>query len=77
MNSTDREPVRSTRRSKAEVLAALLPEAIEARRWHERFTALTFVWGAGKRGWEAAKTPRRRMAQKTWSTLARLAMRRI
>jgi hypothetical protein len=49
------ELVKRIRQTKAEVLAALLPEAIEARRWYERYTALTFAWGAGKRDWEATR----------------------
>ena len=47
--------VRRLQKAKAEVLATLAPEAIEDRRWHEQFTALTFAWGAGKRDWEAAR----------------------
>jgi hypothetical protein len=47
--------VRRIRQSKSELLAAVSPQANEARYWHERFTALTFAWGAGKRDWESAR----------------------
>ena len=40
---------------KADVLAALAPEAIEARRWQERYTARTFEWLIGDRNWAEAK----------------------
>jgi hypothetical protein len=40
---------------KIEVLAALSPEAIEARRWGERYTARTFEWLIGDRNWAEAK----------------------
>jgi hypothetical protein len=49
------ELVKRIHEAKVEVFAALLPEANEARHWQERFTVLTFAWGAGKRDWEAAK----------------------
>ena len=47
--------VKRLHKAKAEVLATLVPEVIEGRRWRERFTVLTFAWGAGKRDWEAAR----------------------
>jgi hypothetical protein len=43
------------RQAKSELLAAVCPQDNETRYWHERFTALTFAWGAGKRDWESAK----------------------
>jgi hypothetical protein len=50
------ELVKRIHEAKADVLAVLLPEpSSEARRWQERFTVLTFAWGAGKRDWEAAR----------------------
>ena len=36
-------------RAKSELLAAVSPQGYETRYWHERFTALTFAWGAGTR----------------------------
>jgi hypothetical protein len=44
--------VKRLHRAKAQVLAVISPEA---RYWGQRFTALTFAWGAGKRDWQAAK----------------------
>lgn len=52
--SVPAELVKRVHEAKAEVLAALSPEASAALRWQERFTVLTFAWGAGKRDWEAA-----------------------
>jgi hypothetical protein len=49
------ELVKRIHEAKADVLAVLLPPSSEARRWQERFTVLTFAWGAGKRDWEAAR----------------------
>ena len=53
------EPVvRLLAKHKTEVLAALtprLPDVIEPCDWKERFTACTFEWLRGERGWEAAK----------------------
>jgi hypothetical protein len=40
---------------KAEVLAALSPSAVEARRWQEQYTARTFEWACRKRNWQAAR----------------------
>lgn len=49
------ELVKRIHQRKAEVLEALSQEAVEGRRWHKRFTALSFAWGAGKRDSVAAK----------------------
>jgi len=43
------ELVRRIREAKSELLAAVSPQGYETRYWHERFTALTFAWGAGTR----------------------------
>ena len=40
---------------KAEVLAALSPGAVEARRWSEQYTARTLEWSRGKRTWQEAR----------------------
>jgi hypothetical protein len=40
---------------KASVLAALSPNAVEARRWQEQYTARTFEWACRKRNWQAAR----------------------
>jgi hypothetical protein len=41
---------------KAEVLAALSPPIVDARRWwRERLKAKAFQWFVGDRNWEAAK----------------------
>src|SRR5258708_37653721 len=40
---------------KAEVLAALSPSTVDARRWRERFTTRALQWFLGDRNWEAAK----------------------
>ena len=50
--------VRLLAEHKAEVLAALTPHpaaATEAAYWKGRFTARSFDWLRGERGWEAAK----------------------
>jgi hypothetical protein len=49
------ELVRRIRQAKVELLAAVSAHDNERRYWHERFTALTFAWGAGKRDWESAR----------------------
>jgi hypothetical protein len=40
---------------KAEVLAALAREAVEASTWQDRFIALSFEWSIGARDWETAQ----------------------
>src|SRR4051794_8102001 len=40
---------------KAEVLAALSPSFVDARRWRERFAAKAIQWSVGGRDWDAAK----------------------
>ena len=50
--------VRLLAEHKAEVLAALMPRpagASEAAYWKGRFTARSFEWLQGERGWEAAR----------------------
>ena len=50
------EPVvRLLAEHKAEVLAALSPGAMEARRWSERYAASTSEWSRGKRTWQQAR----------------------
>ena len=52
------ELVRRIRQAKSELLAAVSSHDNERRYWHERFTALTFAWGAGKRDSEIGQAPR-------------------
>jgi hypothetical protein len=40
---------------KAEVLAALVTDAVEANTWRDRFIALSFEWLIGGRDWETAQ----------------------
>jgi hypothetical protein len=47
--------VRLLAEHKAEVLVVLSLATIDARCWHERFTAKAFEWLLGPRDWEAAK----------------------
>jgi hypothetical protein len=47
--------VKRLRHAKVELLAALSPDAIETRRWRERYTARTFEWLIGDRNWAEAK----------------------
>jgi hypothetical protein len=40
---------------KAEVLAALATDLVEASKWRDRFVALSFEWFIGGRDWETAQ----------------------
>jgi hypothetical protein len=62
------ELVKRIRDAKSELLAAVSPEGNETRYWHERFTSLTFAWGAGKRDWESARRLAWGDLQNEWHT---------
>jgi len=62
------ELVRRIREAKSELLAAVSPQGYETRYWHERFTALTFAWGAGKRDWQSARPLAWGDLQNKWHT---------
>jgi hypothetical protein len=53
---------------KSKVLAVLTATENEPRYWHERFTSLTFAWGAGKRDWESARRLAWGDLQNEWHT---------
>jgi hypothetical protein len=62
------ELVRRIREAKSELLAAVSPQGRETRYWHERFTALTFAWGVGKRDWLSARRLAWGDLQNEWHT---------